>query len=695
VSRGRSTKATAALALLAGVAPFAWARAARGDDAPPAAPRAAPVAPAAVEVTGTRAGGFVSHASEADAPREVADAASLVEPLPGVHVRRLGADDSFATLSIRGSSSTEVAVLLAGVPLTGGADPSLDLATLPLWPGAQARVYRSFAPASLGQGSLGGTLALDPPRLGARPGTDVWAAVGSFGEARVRIGDVRALGDARLVTALSASRADDDFSYYDPRLSLLERRDVYSVRANDGHAAINGLVAYAIPAGGGVTLTTTALAQARRQELPGGIDETTPFQRLDSNRELLSLELARADESGTWTARAWGRRDGLAVRDDPRRTAALGPTRTDDAIVAAGASAGRRWHVAQPLLLDLRLDGTGERFAPGTYVGAAQPPGATRASVGAGADADFRVAENWSAAASGRVDVWNDEEPTGRSFTVAAPTTVRPTGHVGADVVLGGFTLAAHGGAVARPASFVELYGDRGAFLGDPTLRPESAWTVDAGVAYAYRRGPLRVLLDTAAFATWADDLIVFVATGAYGQVKATNIGRARILGAEASVRLRAGPLEARLAWTGLATGNEVACIAYSGAFGPGAPCDRPPLPGRPANDAVGDLLYALGPVTLRYGIDAVTGLYADDAGSILVPDRVLHSAGARLDVPGVPGLRVALDLRNLFDARVAPYAATNGVAFEPIGDLYAYPLPGRSFLASVRFTERAPPSHE
>ena len=109
-----------------------------------------------VTVRGDAAGDWTARASERDSARELTDAASLVEPLPGVHVRRFGGDDSFATLSIRGSSSTEVAVIFAGVPLTGGADPTLDLAALPLWPGAVARVHRSFAPATLGPGSLGG-----------------------------------------------------------------------------------------------------------------------------------------------------------------------------------------------------------------------------------------------------------------------------------------------------------------------------------------------------------------------------------------------------------------------------------------------------------------------------------------------------------------------------------------------------------
>ena len=69
---------------------------------------------AEVTVRGDPAGNFVSTADERDSPRELTDAASLVEPLPGVHVRRYGADDSFTTLSIRGSSSTEVAIVVPG-----------------------------------------------------------------------------------------------------------------------------------------------------------------------------------------------------------------------------------------------------------------------------------------------------------------------------------------------------------------------------------------------------------------------------------------------------------------------------------------------------------------------------------------------------------------------------------------------------
>ncbi len=642
----------------------------------------AQTAPEDVRVREGRALGFDSTAREDDTAREVTDTASLVESMPGVHVRRLGADDGFATLSIRGSTSSEVAIVFAGVPLTGGADPTLDLGTLPLWPGSRARVYRSFAPATLGPGSLGGTLSLDPPRVGAPLGTDLWAAYGSYGEARVRIGDVSSVGGGRLVTALSASRADDDFSYFASSASLAAGHDVYATRTNNGHAAVNGLVAWSVPVvRGGATdgaLTVTTLAQDRHQELPGGATQPTQFADLDSNRELAAVELALRGGPGVWVSRVWGKREETRLTDSPLEALyTLSPSYSSDAVVATGGAFG--WHgpATDTLSIDARIDASAERFLPGVTVGAAQAPGAARSSVGGGADAEWRATDAWTFGASGRLDAWRDT-------TVDAPSKgeVRPTGHLGAEVAVGPVTLAAHGGAVGRPPSFVERYGDRGAFLGDPTLRPESAWTTDAGGRVHQIAGPLRLDAELVGFGSWADDLIVYVPTGAYGRSKATNIGESRIVGAEAEVRARLYAAELRASYTALSSANLSACAVAVGS------CPRPPLPGRPSNDLVADLLYAFGPVRVRYGVDAVTGISASLGGDVVVPPRVLQSTGVRLDVPGVPGLRVALDVRNLFDVRVVSYDGVLGPVRLPIGDLFEYPLPGRTVLVTVRYTQ-------
>ncbi len=632
-----------------------------------------------VTVRGDAAGNFSSRADERDASREVTDAPSLVEPLPGVHVRRYGADDSFTTLSIRGSSSTEVAIVFAGVPLTGGADPTLDLATLPLWPGAVARVHRTFAPASLGPGSLGGTLVLDPPSPALPPSTETWAAIGSYGEARLRVADVRNTGGgSRVVTALSASRADDDFSYLDPTATTPEH-DVYSTRQNAGHAAVNGLVSWVVPFrstdGSTGALTVTTLAQSRHQRLPGTALGPTPFAELDSDRELASAQLSLGAGQGTWSARGWGRRESTRLSDSTS-SAALGPSRADQLIASAGGSMGWRGRLLPSTTMELRVDGRVERFEPGDIVGAPAPPGATRGSAGLALDAEWRGSEHVNLAASARLDDWSNLQTSDSSET--ATGELRPTGHIGIELPFGDVTLAAHGGATGRPPSFVELYGDRGAFLGDPNLRPESAWTVDAGGRISRRIGGLHVAVDVAGFATWARDLITFVPVGAYGRSEATNIGLARLLGVEVDLRADVGPIEMRASYTGLSTENDAACEAAVG------PCSRPALPGRPSNDLVADLIVKLGAGSLRAGVDAVSGMVADDAGSVLVPPRVLASFGARLDVTSE--LRLALDVRNLFDVRTSTYEGAIGPVHEPIGDYFGYPLPGRTFLVSARY---------
>lgn len=625
-----------------------------------------------------QAGGFVSRSNVDDAPRAITDAASLVEPMPGVHVRRMGADDSFATLSVRGTSSTQVAVYLAGVPLTGGADPTLDLATLPIWPGAQARVYRSFAPAALGRGSLGGTLVLDPPSPRAPARTDVWAAVGSFGSRRIRVGDVRGDPDGvRVATALSASRSDDDFSYLDYRESIARGHDVFLTRRNAGHAQASGLVSLALPirfaSGQTGALTSTTLAQARKQELSGTVAVPTYDNDLSSTRLVSVLELTVPSGPGAFGVRAWGRRDGLSVRaglETVKRV--LGPRATDDAIIAAGSSVGWRGRPTETTTLEARVDGSAERFAPGTWIGATQPPAARRTNGGLAVDATLRPAEKTTIAASGRGDVWFDASEDGPSTSDA-----RPTAHLGLEQGVGPIVLASHGGVLARPATFVERYGNRGTFIGDPALRPESAVTIDAGARTDRKMGAVRMHLELAGFATWADDLIVFVFQGAQGLARATNIGQARLAGIEALLQASAWGFELRLSHTALATTN----LAEIG---------RPPLPGRPEHDLVGDLAWQRGPVRLRYGVDVMTGMRADIRGDIPVPARALHGAGVRVAVPGAPGLSVSFDVRNLFDLRAGEVPnALGGTDRVPIGDLFDYPLPGRRFLATAQWVSR------
>jgi hypothetical protein len=631
-----------------------------------------------VIVRGSQAQGFESRASVDEAPRTITDAASLLEPLVGVHVRRLGPDDGFATLSIRGSASNEVAFYLAGVPLPAAADPTVDLSTLPLWPGTRARVYRTFAPAALGPGSLGGTLSIEPPAASGPTRTDLWMAGGSFGALRMRAADVSDLGrGVRLATGFSASRTDGDFSYYDvahnPPIS--DPRE-FVPRLNDDFAQASALASLVVPLGMGAsrsgTMRATTLLQAREQGLAGTISVPTPLARLRTDRELATVDFAFPAERGVIGAQLWGVRQGTSFHD--AASTLLQPSLQRTAIVSTGGNASYRVRAGR-FGVAAKLDARAERYEPGDYAGPTPPTGATRSALGLGVDGTWRPSRKVAVDASARVDGWVDasDDPA-----IAATVDGRPTAHAGIDAQAGAFALAAHAGYTARPANFVERFGAPGGFVPSPDLVPESAFTVDGGARLRKRFGKLRLEAELDGFGELAQELITIAFVGARNLPKAENVGAAALAGVEAAAHARFLGADIRVSYTGLWTENE-------------SRPNHPQLAGRPPHDVVADVSYRFGPLRLRWGLDVLAGMTADDAGTIAVPARALQSIGLDLDVPRLRGVRVAIDVRNLFDVRTAEYAQpiTGSTVAYPIGDAYEYPLPGRSVLLSLSWRPR------
>ncbi len=638
-----------------------------------------------VHVRGDESRGFESR-TKVDDSRVVTDAASLLEVLPGIHVRRLGADDGFATLSIRGSASNEVAFYLAGVPLPVAADPTVDLSTLPLWPGSQARVYRTFTPAALGPGSLGGTLSIDAPSASGPERTDVWMAGGSFGALRMRIADVRDLGGGvRVASGLSANRTDGDFSFYNinHNAPIFDPRE-YLPRVNNDYAQASGLVSLIAPLHFGEshsgTMHATALLQERSQGLPGTALAPTPFERLRTDRELATVELAFPIARGTVSTQVWGVREGTEFHDAPNP---FQPTFETTTIFSTGGNVAWRARF-DSLSLAAKLDARGERYEPGDYAGALSltglPTGATREALGVGADATLRASRKVTLAASARGDVWNDAQ---NDSSAPSDLTARPSANVGVDADLGAVSFAAHGGYTSRPANFVERFGSPGGFLPTPNLLPESAFTIDGGARFRKKLRKLTLEGELDAFAQYALDLITFEYTGSQRIPKATNIGQASLAGVEATLIARFFGAEIRASYTGLFTRND-----DDGLLGA-------PLPYRPAHDFVLDASYVIGPFRFRYSLDALADETIDEAGLNEVPSRVLQNIGVQMQVPRLRDVRLSIDIRNMFDVRTVEYAQgqLNGATLPyPVGDVYFYPLPGRSFLISLAWILRSNP---
>ena len=634
-------------------------------------------APIEVQVRGSTAGGFASRVSEDGAPREPIDAASLLDELPAVHIRRLGAEGAFATISVRGSAPSQVGVVLGGIPLTSAADPAFDVGALPLWPGASFRVYRGFAPASLGTtGYLGGVLAIDPPSpaLGAR--TEWWAATGSFGALKLRLGDLRRVGNVSIGSGFYASRSDGDFPYL-VQVPLGSGPVVEARRGNAGQAVVGGIERVSIERPWG-SVSALLLADARRLGVPGAVVGATPnrFVSLSTTRLVAGLEATvRTTPASALRLLGWARRESSDLADPAAELDRTHATTTRSATIAAGLAANWRGRLVEKLTLGLVLDGRAERFAPLSTEGRQRTAPASRLTAGLGADLDYRPVDRLTVHASMRADARRDDARgsiTTTGDTAGVSAAIVPTGHAGASYRFhDAAILSAHVGALARPPSFPELYGNGASLLASPDLRTERAFSFDAGLAGDAGDGRLAAGYEVVGFASFARDLIVFQPFGR-ATFRASNVARALIAGGEISAHLVARGLRTQATYTLLFAQNQD---------------DGRALPGRPRHDLAYDASYRFGPVRVRYGVDLVSGVLVD--GQIPLAPRIFHGAGVALDLPWLPGLRAAADVANLFDQRIqyVPSTLSGGPVPYPVSDFLGFPLPGRTIWGTLRFS--------
>ncbi|HIG71196.1 MAG TPA: TonB-dependent receptor [Myxococcales bacterium] len=78
----------------------------------------------------------------------------------GVQIRRFGGAGSLAEVSIRGSTSTQVVVLLDGVKMNSGRGGSVDLSSIPLSQLEAVEVSRGGGAWGAGSGAMGGVAEL-------------------------------------------------------------------------------------------------------------------------------------------------------------------------------------------------------------------------------------------------------------------------------------------------------------------------------------------------------------------------------------------------------------------------------------------------------------------------------------------------------------------------------------------------------
>ncbi|HEY2031896.1 MAG TPA: TonB-dependent receptor, partial [Myxococcales bacterium] len=470
-----------------------------------------------IEVTGERPRGSASapaaQGTTIDAAQfggEVRSVSEMLLSAPGVTVHSFGGPGQASTLSLRGATADESLVLLDGIPLQGPGGGAVDLATLPATLLSRMVVTRGVLGAQLGAGALGGAVELFPKTAVDRPTFGAQVAGGSFGTVQAAADGAMAFGDGgSALVALQGDRTSGDF-VYSRQLTpdIPDSASASFTRENADALRGSGLARIAAPLGGDLQLTAIGLGTFGDRGLPGSAAAPTPLSRELDQGGLAGLGLRGAAGQVQWAARAFGRVDRIELSCQASAAQAISPCFAEDQRASAAHGQGQ---LAAPFGDRQWLRATVEAGSDWVHGSGTGPHQRGVASL-AFAD-DVQLTKGFAIHPALRLDRVGGD--TGISPAVTTSLTATPF-----------LDLRAGFGLSFRPPTFSELYLDEGGTAANPDLRPERAWSVDAGATF--RAGP--AIVSAGVFYTRYSNVIVYEFFPP-AQVKPFNVGQAHIQG--------------------------------------------------------------------------------------------------------------------------------------------------------------------
>ncbi len=581
-----------------------------------------------------------ASATVVDAARFEGEAKSvgeLVATSPGVAIADYGGLGQLSSVSIRGSSSDAVMVYLDGLPLNTAAGGGVDLSSIPRQWVSRIEVVRGAEGAHYGAGAMGGVVNVitRPAAAGA------WSAQATGGSFLTGSGS----GDAAVGGERWGAMAAAAFEATQGRFRYAYDGQGY-VRDNDA-ARRGGLLLKAWAQTGEGRLDGLGQVSMGRRELPGPAYHLTPRDLQEDGRAALAIRYAAPVATGvSLSAGLWGRHDLLDVRLD-----SLGGATDRQRDLAGGGQAELSWaHGAGTLTA--AASASGERLSADGLGGPR-----SRADLAVWAAEELRLLSG-SLRLAPAVRAESVGPFGGLSWKAGAAWTFAPT-----------LSVRASAGQTFRAPSLAELYLEQGLLAPNPALSPEEGWTSDVSLVAEGSAG----FASATAFASLYRDLIVYEA-GSFGRLVPRNDGKALLRGLEVEAASAPVPsllgLRASLSYTFLATET------LRG--GPGELGKE--LPHRPRNRLYARLAIDPGPAGGHVEAQYVGTQYGDGLNlpHLVVPASFVVSAGAFARLLRAPDVRLSLEVKNL----LGDEALQNG---------FAYPLPGRMFIVSLRIGSASP----
>ncbi|MGA9121094.1 MAG: TonB-dependent receptor [Bacteroidota bacterium] len=576
------------------------------------------------------------------------DLGELLNTVPGILMQGYGALGDVQTLSIRGSTASQVLILLDGQRMNSAQSGEIDLSTLPLESVRRVEIVRGGASAQYGADAMGGVVNIITGGLESSAGSrvEVGTTAGSFGTRGAHADASLGLSGVRASISYRFLQSDNSFLYAGPGGSEVVRQNAdytshvltgrMETRLNEegGRLVLNGEYLHQESGDPGSIAFPLLLARKLSRNITGTLALEQPF-----GAHVASLQVYLHALRFGYT--------------DPNSYI---PTANDNHNTAGGLEIGDMYTPSDRLSLSF-----GYSYRTDRYTGNALDGSHTRVSHGAYVQSDIRPLGTGATSSLALSMIpairWDRFSDFG--------TSVSPKFGIAASIgsLLRG-TVKGNVGTSFRAPTFNDLYWPfDGYTVGNPSLSPERSTDVDAGIVLAYSEYP-RVHTSLTYYHNNVRDLILWQ-PGSGGVWAPSNIGRASIHGWETEIWF--GPLfdALRLGWT------MTTIEAVNTTEDPGVNGKR--LPYRPA---------ALHKVALRFtrGSFEVTL-------DVLALGRRFIDAGNTSSLPPVHTMNAAFG----YQWRLGPGTLDLVCAFKNIEDVRyelidGYPLPGREVRLTLGY---------
>ncbi|MBN2183713.1 MAG: TonB-dependent receptor [Candidatus Krumholzibacteriota bacterium] len=626
--------------------------------------------------------GFVGLIELNNKTTAIEDAADILSRTVGVKVNQYGGLGSFATMSIRGSSSTQVQVYIDGVPLNDAYSGFTDLSDLSLDDIGKIEVYRGFSPTGFGASSVGGTVNLVP-------GSSLADGKGKAPAALTASASSGSFGTRKYSTAFDLNNSifsmhahggymesRGDFSFLDDNATpenLLD--DEIAARENNDFTKWNiaGKLDLEMPGFRALSLNHSSVI--REGGVPGiGADQSSRA-RLERDRRISWLKIKpETCFTGSLQTDATVFYSSTAESFfDPGGEIDLTVQKTDNRIISFGSNLKTGYAPDfMPLSIEAFLEGKKERFHPVEYLPIYQSgPDRKRETLTFASSGDLSFFDERVIVTYGHRWEWYTSEFYDEPFFPWLPPT--PLGKIsgrkdspGAGMRLRPFqylTIKGNIGRYYRVPTFFEMFGNLGSVTGDSGLKPESGLNRDIGIILSADRfwGIGNPFLEAIYLYNEIDDLILFF-PNSQSTVKPENIGSARIRGIELST---AGTIPGSLRLSG----NY--CWLESTDTGPIPYYNGNSLPARPEHETSAAIEYLGKMWSASWELHYTGTNFLDRANGKMVDGRTIHNLNLTLKSV-IEDMTLTIEGLNIGDERAS--------------DVAGFPLPGRSFYVSVRY---------